>query len=39
MKTMHTLVDDMIFSNMLKNPLIIDAFKIIDRKYFVPDDI
>ena len=37
MKTMHELVDDMIFSNMLKSPQIIDAFREIDRKYFVPD--
>ncbi|MCW8821306.1 MAG: protein-L-isoaspartate O-methyltransferase [Sulfurovum sp.] len=36
MKTLHELVDDMIFSNMLKSPLIIDAFKAVDRKYFVP---
>lgn len=36
MKTMHTLVDDMIFSNMLKSPQIIDAFRVVDRKYFVP---
>ncbi len=38
MKTLHELVDDMIFSNMLKSPLIIDAFRTIDRKYFVPDE-
>ena len=37
MKTMHELVDDMIFSNMLSSPQIIDAFREIDRKYFVPD--
>jgi len=36
MKTLHELVDDMIFSNMLKSPQIIDAFKVVDRKYFVP---
>ncbi|MBT8343817.1 MAG: protein-L-isoaspartate O-methyltransferase [Sulfurovum sp.] len=36
MKTMHALVDDMIFSNMLKSPRIIDAFRAVDRKYFVP---
>lgn len=36
MKTMHELVDDMIFSNMLKSPHIIDAFRAVDRKYFVP---
>jgi len=35
---MDTLVDDMISSNMLKSPLIIDAFRTIDRKYFVPDE-
>ena len=38
MKTMDRLVDDMISSNMLKSPLIIDAFRTIDRKYFVPDE-
>ncbi|MCO4844444.1 MAG: protein-L-isoaspartate O-methyltransferase [Sulfurovum sp.] len=36
MKTMDLLVDDMIFSNMLKSPHIIDAFRAVDRKYFVP---
>lgn len=36
MKTMQELVDDMIFSNMLKSPQIIDAFRVVDRKYFVP---
>jgi len=35
---MDRLVDDMISSNMLKSPLIIDAFRTIDRKYFVPDE-
>jgi protein-L-isoaspartate(D-aspartate) O-methyltransferase len=38
MKTMDRLVDDMISSNMLKSPLIIDAFRTIDRKYFVPEE-
>lgn len=38
MKDMDRLVDDMISSNMLKSPLIIDAFRTIDRKYFVPDE-
>ena len=33
---MDELVDDMIFSNMLKSPQIIDAFRAVDRKYFVP---
>ena len=37
MKTMDILVDDMISSGMLKSPLIIDAFRTIDRKYFVPE--
>lgn len=36
MKTMHTLVDSMIFSGMLKSPQVIDAFRAVDRKYFVP---
>ncbi len=35
---MDRLVDDMISSNMLKSPLIIDAFRTIDRKYFVPEE-
>ena len=39
MKAMDTLVDSMIASNMLKSPLIIDAFRTIDRKYFVPDNM
>ncbi len=39
MKAMDTLVDSMIASNMLKSPLIIDAFRTIDRKYFVPDHL
>ncbi len=38
MKTMDRLVDDMISSGMLKSPLLIDAFRTIDRKYFVPDE-
>jgi protein-L-isoaspartate(D-aspartate) O-methyltransferase len=38
MKTMDKLVDDMISSNILRSPLIIDAFRTIDRKYFVPDE-
>ena len=37
MKTMHTLVDAMISSGILKSPEIIDAFGRIDRKYFVPE--
>lgn len=37
MKKMDRLVDDMISSGMLKSPLIIDAFRTIDRKYFVPE--
>jgi protein-L-isoaspartate(D-aspartate) O-methyltransferase len=37
MKNMDMLVDNMISSNMLKSPLIIDAFRTIDRKYFVPE--
>lgn len=36
MRTMHELVDAMIFSNVLKSPQIIDAFRAVDRKYFVP---
>ena len=36
---MHELVDEMIFSNVLKSPRIIDAFKAVDRKYFVPESL
>ena len=39
MKTMHALVNAMIFSNELKSPHIIDAFKEVDRKYFVPESL
>jgi len=37
MKKMDELVDAMISSGMLRSPLIIDAFRTIDRKYFVPE--
>ena len=37
MKKMDELVDAMISSGMLRYPLIIDAFRTIDRKYFVPE--
>ena len=37
MKTMDKLVDEMISANRLKDPLIIDAFRTIDRTYFVPE--
>jgi len=33
---MHELVDAMISSNVLQTPEIIDAFRAVDRKYFVP---
>ncbi len=36
METKQELIDAMIFSDMLKSPQIIDAFREIDRKYFVP---
>lgn len=36
MKTMHELVDAMIYSDVLSSPQIIDAFRAVDRKYFVP---
>ena len=39
MKTMHTLVDEMVVSGILQNPELIDTFRAIDRKYFVPDAI
>jgi len=34
---MQVLVDEMIFSERLESPQIIDAFRVIDRKYFVPE--
>ena len=37
MNSMQALVDAMIFSDRLESPEIIDAFKTVDRKYFVPD--
>lgn len=39
MKTMHALVDAMIVSGILQSPEIIDAFRAVDRKYFVLDPI
>lgn len=39
MKTMYTLVDEMMVSGILQSPEIIDAFRAVDRKYFVPDSI
>lgn len=36
MKNMQTLVNEMIFSEILRSPKIIDAFTAVDRKYFVP---
>ncbi|PHS40641.1 MAG: L-isoaspartyl protein carboxyl methyltransferase [Sulfurovum sp.] len=39
MKTMYALVDEMVVSGMLQSPEIIDAFRAVDRKYFVPDSI
>ncbi len=39
MKTMYALVDEMIVSGILQSPEIIDAFRAVDRKYFVPDSI
>ena len=37
MRSMHELVDAMISSNVLQSPPIIDAFRAVDRKYFVPE--
>lgn len=34
---MQVLVDEMIFSDRLESPEIIDAFREVDRKYFVPE--
>lgn len=36
MKRMHELVDAMIYSDILSTPQLIDAFRAVDRKYFVP---
>ena len=36
---MHALVDSMIVSDILQSPEIIDAFRVVDRKYFVADSI
>ena len=37
MNSMQELIDSMIVSGVLKTPQIIEAFKKIDRKYFVPE--
>jgi len=37
MNSMQALVDAMILSGRLEDPQIIDAFRVVDRKYFVPD--
>lgn len=37
MTTMHELVDAMIASGTLSSPTVIDAFRAVDRKYFVPE--
>ena len=37
MQSMQMLIDSMITSGMLQSPHIIDAFREIDRKYFVPE--
>ena len=38
MRTLDKIVDNMISSGMVESPFIIDAFRTIDRKYFVPDE-
>ncbi|MEA3418220.1 MAG: protein-L-isoaspartate O-methyltransferase [Campylobacterota bacterium] len=38
MQTSHELIDAMINSGILRTPRIIEAFKAIDRKYFVPEE-
>ncbi len=38
MNSLNELIESMIFSGVLKSPKIIDAFKIIDRKYFIPKE-
>jgi len=37
MESKQELIDSMILKGMLNTPHIIDAFKVIDRKYFVPE--
>ena len=37
MQSMQRLIDSMIVSGMLQSSQIIDAFRVVDRKYFVPD--
>ncbi len=37
MKSMQELIDSMILSDRLNTPYIIDAFRKVDRKYFVPE--
>ena len=37
MMSMQTLIGEMMLSDILKNPGIIDAFRRVDRKYFVPE--
>ncbi len=39
MKTNEELIESMIKNGSLQNPKIIEAFKKIDRKYFIPDDL
>ncbi len=39
MNSMQELIDKMIFSGVLKTPNIIEAFKKVDRSYFVPKEL
>jgi protein-L-isoaspartate(D-aspartate) O-methyltransferase len=36
MKDIHALIDSMILNDMLRTPRIMEAFREVDRKYFVP---
>ena len=36
---MENLIENIQASGVLKNPEIIDAFKRVDRKFFVPEDL
>ena len=38
MQTNEELINEMISKGVLQTPRIIDAFKVIDRKYFIPQE-
>ena len=39
MKSMQMLINEMILSGILQDPVIIDTFSSVDRKYFVPESV